>query len=69
MSATAQDLCEFIDASPSPFHVVETVAQRKVLRYLRCHLVQGFLYGKPMPADDLPQLIERASSPPIVLGS
>jgi aspartyl aminopeptidase len=28
MSATAQGLCEFIDASPSPFHVCETVAQR-----------------------------------------
>jgi aspartyl aminopeptidase len=28
MSATAQGLCEFIDASPSPFHVCLTVAQR-----------------------------------------
>ena len=28
MSASAQGLCEFIDASPSPFHVCETVAQR-----------------------------------------
>ncbi len=28
MSATAQGLCEFIDASPSPFHACETVAQR-----------------------------------------
>ena len=26
MSATAQGLCEFIDASPSPFHVCVTVA-------------------------------------------
>ncbi len=26
--ATAQGLCEFIDASPSPFHVCETVADR-----------------------------------------
>jgi len=25
---TAQDLCAFIDASPSPFHVVDTAAQR-----------------------------------------
>ena len=48
---------------------VETVAQRKVLRYLRCHLVQGFLYGRPVPASDLPWLIERASPPPIVLSS
>ena len=28
MAATAQGLCEFIDASPSPFHVCETVASR-----------------------------------------
>jgi aspartyl aminopeptidase len=28
MSASAQGLCEFIDASPSPFHVCLTVAQR-----------------------------------------
>jgi aspartyl aminopeptidase len=28
MSASAQGLCEFIDASPSPFHACETVAQR-----------------------------------------
>ena len=28
MSATAQGLCEFIDAAPSPFHVCQTVAAR-----------------------------------------
>jgi aspartyl aminopeptidase len=28
MAATAQGLCEFIDASPSPFHVCTTVASR-----------------------------------------
>jgi aspartyl aminopeptidase len=28
MTATAQGLCEFIDASPSPFHVCATVAHR-----------------------------------------
>src|SRR5260370_40830243 len=28
MSPSAQGLCEFIDASPSPFHVCATVAQR-----------------------------------------
>ena len=26
--ATARGLCEFIDASPSPFHVCATVAER-----------------------------------------
>src|ERR1700742_3953464 len=28
MAATAHGLCEFIDASPSPFHVCATVASR-----------------------------------------
>ncbi|MGB8793309.1 MAG: M18 family aminopeptidase, partial [Mycobacterium sp.] len=28
MAATARGLCEFIDASPSPFHVCATVASR-----------------------------------------
>lgn len=28
MAASAQGLCDFIDASPSPFHVCETVARR-----------------------------------------
>lgn len=28
MTATAQQLCEFIDASPSPFHAVATAAER-----------------------------------------
>src|ERR1700761_900594 len=28
MAATARGLCEFIDASPSPFHVCDTVAAR-----------------------------------------
>ncbi len=30
MSATARGLCEFIDASPSPFHVCATVARRLI---------------------------------------
>jgi diguanylate cyclase (GGDEF)-like protein len=47
---------------------VETVAQRKVLRYLRCHLVQGFLYGRPLPALELSALVEQSfGGPPIVL--
>jgi EAL domain-containing protein (putative c-di-GMP-specific phosphodiesterase class I) len=36
---------------------VETAAQRKVLRFLRCHLVQGYLYGAPVAASDLPSLV------------
>ena len=31
---------------------VETVAQRRVLEYLQCHFVQGFLYGRAMAADE-----------------
>jgi diguanylate cyclase (GGDEF)-like protein len=45
---------------------VETAAQRKVLRYLRCHLVQGYLYGEPVPAAELPWQVERGSSQPTV---
>jgi diguanylate cyclase (GGDEF)-like protein len=39
---------------------VETIAQRKVLRYLRCHLVQGFLYCRAVPAIELSEMVERA---------
>ena len=31
---------------------VETVAQRRMLKFLQCHLVQGFLYSKAVPAED-----------------
>ncbi len=31
---------------------VETVEQRRVLRFLRCHLVQGFLYSRAVSCDD-----------------
>ncbi|MGA9491152.1 MAG: M18 family aminopeptidase [Mycobacterium sp.] len=45
MAATAQGLCEFIDASPSPFHVCATVASRL--------LAAG--YRELAEADDWPQ--------------
>lgn len=32
---------------------VETAAQRKLLRYLRCHIMQGHLYSPAVPADAL----------------
>jgi EAL domain-containing protein (putative c-di-GMP-specific phosphodiesterase class I) len=39
---------------------VETVEQDAALRALGCVLAQGFLYARPMPADDLsPRLGER----------
>jgi EAL domain-containing protein (putative c-di-GMP-specific phosphodiesterase class I) len=31
---------------------VETVAQRRMLKFLQCHLVQGFLYSRAVPADE-----------------
>ncbi|MGA8332166.1 MAG: M18 family aminopeptidase, partial [Mycobacterium sp.] len=45
MAATAQGLCEFIDASPSPFHVCATVASRLI--------AAG--YTELAEADDWPQ--------------
>src|ERR1700679_98934 len=45
MAATAEGLCEFIDASPSPFHVCATVASR----------VRAAGYDELAEADDWPQ--------------
>ena len=38
---------------------VETAAQVRCLRNLGCDTVQGFLYGRPMPADELAGWIEQ----------
>jgi EAL domain-containing protein (putative c-di-GMP-specific phosphodiesterase class I) len=46
---------------------VETVAQRKVLRFLQCHLVQGFLYSRAVPAGQLPDRLRGPVLPPVVL--
>jgi aspartyl aminopeptidase len=45
MAATAQGLCEFIDASPSPFHVCATVASR----------LRAAGYAELAEADEWPQ--------------
>jgi aspartyl aminopeptidase len=45
MAATAEGLCEFIDASPSPFHVCATVASR----------LRAAGYDELAEADDWPQ--------------
>ena len=37
---------------------VETEAQLRVLAGLRCNVVQGYLTGRPMPADDAGKLLE-----------
>jgi diguanylate cyclase (GGDEF)-like protein len=38
---------------------VETVEQQNFLKSLGCHAAQGFLYGRPMPAQDFVLWIER----------
>ncbi|MYZ47503.1 putative bifunctional diguanylate cyclase/phosphodiesterase [Propylenella binzhouense] len=38
---------------------VETEAQRDRLRALGCHLLQGYLFGRPTPTQELPALILR----------
>ncbi len=38
---------------------VETVEQRKVLRFLRCHLVQGFLYSQAVSAEAFGEHLNR----------
>lgn len=38
---------------------VETVAQQEILMNLGCHSLQGYLLGRPMPADQLIAAIER----------
>jgi len=37
---------------------VETEAQRDFLRERGCHLMQGYLYSRPLPAEDIPALLE-----------
>ncbi len=32
---------------------VEEESQAEILKRQGCHLVQGFLYARPMPADDV----------------
>jgi EAL domain-containing protein (putative c-di-GMP-specific phosphodiesterase class I) len=39
---------------------VETEEQANLLRLLRCDEVQGYLFGRPMPAADLEKLLRAA---------
>ncbi|MBI4189825.1 MAG: EAL domain-containing protein, partial [Betaproteobacteria bacterium] len=39
---------------------VETEEQSKFLRLLKCDEIQGYLYSKPVPAEQVPALLERA---------
>ncbi|MBZ9676318.1 EAL domain-containing protein [Mesorhizobium sp. ES1-1] len=36
---------------------VETLEQAQMLQWLGCELAQGWFYGKPMPAEDLPKTV------------
>jgi EAL domain-containing protein (putative c-di-GMP-specific phosphodiesterase class I) len=46
---------------------VETIDQRKMLRYLNCYLVQGYLYSKPVCASDLPSRLGVPVMPTVAL--
>jgi EAL domain-containing protein (putative c-di-GMP-specific phosphodiesterase class I) len=37
---------------------VETEAQRDFLRERGCHQMQGYLFSRPLPAEDIQQLLE-----------
>ena len=46
---------------------VETVEQRRMLKFLQCHLVQGYLYSKAVPADELAQHLAGPVVPAVAL--
>ena len=41
---------------------VETAAQQHFLRAAGCHYLQGFLFSKPVPADEMTTMLTAASS-------
>ena len=43
---------------------VETEEQANLLRLLRCDQVQGYLFGRPMPPEDLPKLLSTLGTTP-----
>jgi PAS domain S-box-containing protein len=45
---------------------VETPAQAAMLLWLGCDFGQGWLYGKPAPAHDIPRMISTPANPPAV---
>ena len=47
---------------------VETPEQRAFLYRRGCRLMQGFLFGKPMPADQLEPLLRQIVTPAKVSG-
>jgi aspartyl aminopeptidase len=57
LNASAEGLCEFIDASPSPFHVCATVAER-----LRAAGFTELSEGEAWPSDGTGYFVVRAGS-------
>jgi diguanylate cyclase (GGDEF)-like protein len=42
---------------------IETIEQRELINDLGCHLVQGYLFARPMPADDALRFAQRTLAP------
>jgi len=42
---------------------IETGEQRELINDLGCHLVQGYLFARPMPADDALRFAQRTLAP------
>ena len=43
---------------------VETEEQAKILRLVKCDEMQGFLFSKPIPADEVAALLAGGADPP-----
>ena len=58
---TVIDLCRNLELS-CVIEGVETPSQASTLRSLGCTLMQGYLFGKPLPADAVADCLARANS-------
>ncbi|MGF2617919.1 EAL domain-containing protein [Rossellomorea vietnamensis] len=48
---------------------IETKEQLKFLKQIKCHLIQGYIYSKPVPADDFERLLKGKTIKPLSEGS
>jgi diguanylate cyclase (GGDEF)-like protein len=64
---TIVDLCRNLDME-CVVEGVETEAQMHILRALGCRIMQGYLFGRPMPAGEVTRFLasEREPTPPVV---